>query len=120
MTLLYLFNISLSTGTFPDAWKVNIHHVPKSLSELSNISNYQPISLPSIIPEIFESIVTSKVMPVLVNIIVSDVIKVQLLTCLSYKILYLMPFRLELELTSFILIFLRDLIKSITRFYFQN
>lgn len=39
---------------------------------LSNISNYRPISIPSIIPKVFESIVAEKIIPVLANVIVDD------------------------------------------------
>jgi len=71
--LLYLFNLSLSTGTFPDAWQTSdIRPVPKSSSDLSNISNYRPISIPSIIPKVVESIVAEKFIPVLANVIVDD------------------------------------------------
>lgn len=44
--LLYLFCLSLSTEIFPDEWKTSIiRTIPKSSSNLSNISNYRPLSL---------------------------------------------------------------------------
>jgi Reverse transcriptase (RNA-dependent DNA polymerase) len=70
--LLFLFNLSLSTGIFPDAWKTSfIRPIPKS-QDLSNISNYRSISLLSLIPKIFESIVSNKILPDLNNVIIDD------------------------------------------------
>jgi hypothetical protein len=71
--LHYLFNLSLSLGIFPDYWKTSfIRPIPKSSSDLSNISNYRPISLLSLIPKLFESIVANKIFPVLNHVIIDD------------------------------------------------
>jgi len=70
LPLLHLFNLSLSTGIFLITWKTNfIRPIPKSSSDLSNISNYQTISLLSLIPKIFVSIVVIKVLIILNNVI---------------------------------------------------
>jgi len=71
--LHYLFNLSLSLGFFPDKWKTSfIRPIPKSSSDLSNIENYRPISLLSLIPKIFESIVANKVLSVFNHVIIDD------------------------------------------------
>jgi hypothetical protein len=73
--LLYftIFNLSLSSGIFPDGWKTSIIlPIPKtSYIDLSNISNYRPISLLSTAPKTFETIV-SDITPELDRIIVDD------------------------------------------------
>jgi hypothetical protein len=71
--LHYFFNLSLSLGIFPDYWKTSfIRPIPKSSSDLSNIANYRPISLLSLIPKLFESIVANKILPVLNHVIIDD------------------------------------------------
>jgi len=63
--LLHLFNLSLSSGYFPSCWKIS-HVTPiKKGNDLSNICNYRSISLISIIPKIFESLVSKKIYPIL-------------------------------------------------------
>ena len=52
-----LFNLSLSSGSFPDAWKMaRVVPIPKS-SDMSVPSNYRPISILSIISKILERVV---------------------------------------------------------------
>lgn len=71
--LAYLFNLSLSSGIFPDIWKTSfIRSIPKPSSDLSNITNYRPISLLSLIPKMFESLVANKILFELNNIIVDN------------------------------------------------
>ena len=53
-TLSRQFNLSLSSGCFPDSWKLaRVVPVPKS-SDLSSPSNYWPISILSILSKILE------------------------------------------------------------------
>ncbi|XP_046806162.1 uncharacterized protein LOC124419723 [Lucilia cuprina] len=56
--LTYLFNASLSNGYFPDFWKKS-YIIPLFKSgNRSNISNYRGIAKLSVIPKLFEQIVT--------------------------------------------------------------
>lgn len=59
--ITYLINLSLSTGTFPDCLK---HAVIKPLfkkGEKTEISNYRPISLLSVISKILEAVVKEQI-----------------------------------------------------------
>ena len=53
------FNNSVSTGIFPDIWKVSyIIHVFKTGDKRNSISDYRPVSKISLIPKIMESLIT--------------------------------------------------------------
>ena len=50
-SLTHLFNMSITTGCFPDAWKLaRVVPVPKA-NDMSNPSNYRPISIVSKVME---------------------------------------------------------------------
>jgi len=67
--LLYLFNMSLKSGVFPDKWKISyIKPIPKG-GDITLVTNYRPISIISIIPKLFESIVHKKIFPLFKDII---------------------------------------------------
>lgn len=63
--LLYIFNLSLSVGVFPQFWKIS-HIVPifKSGSR-KNISNYRGISILPTVAKLFEAILTDILTPLI-------------------------------------------------------
>nr|CAH8827471.1 unnamed protein product [Trichobilharzia regenti] len=59
--LLKLFSTSLSTGTYPDAWKTT-HITPRYKSgSRSSVMSYRPINLTSVISRVLEKIVKSAI-----------------------------------------------------------
>lgn len=70
--LHFLFNKSLHEGILPPIWKQSsITPIFKSGSR-SKVENYRPISILSSIPKLFESIITSKLYPLLNNILIEQ------------------------------------------------
>ena len=60
--LVKLFQLCLSTSTFPSCWKfAYIQPVPKK-GDRSNPSNYRPIALISCLSKVFESILNKKIL----------------------------------------------------------
>ena len=70
--LLYLFNLSLSSSVFPDKWKITyISPIPIE-GDNTQVTNYRPISIISIIPKLFESVVSKKLNPIFKSIIIDE------------------------------------------------
>ena len=57
--LVYLFNQSISLGTFPESWKIaTITPIPKT-GDLSRVTNWRPISIIPLKGEMMESLCNS-------------------------------------------------------------
>lgn len=59
--VLYFFNLYLSTDTFPNFWKSSFITSILKNSGVTSTTNYCSVSLHSIIPTIFESIILKKI-----------------------------------------------------------
>lgn len=67
--LTKLFNLSLSSGTFPSQWKTS-HVTPVFKNgDKSLVNNYRPISKFCIVSKLFESIVSNKIAPFIYGVV---------------------------------------------------
>lgn len=64
-----LFNKSLSSGTFPDVWKVSKIHPIYKKGDKSCVSNYRPVSILSALPKFFEKYVANNLSVIYRNMI---------------------------------------------------
>lgn len=70
--LFHIFNLSLSTGVFPDFWKVSFITPIFKTGDRSLVTNYRPISILSIIPKVFESLVCDFLTPRLDSLLIDQ------------------------------------------------
>ena len=60
--LAELFNMCLKESCFPDCWKVSlVVPVFKNVGERSTAKNYCPVSLLSVVSEVFEKLVNNRI-----------------------------------------------------------
>lgn len=64
-----LFNLSLSSGSFPTVWKKSFVVPIFKSGDKGKVCNYRPISKLSLIPKLFESLITKKLSNLLSNYI---------------------------------------------------
>jgi hypothetical protein len=70
--LFLIFNKSLSSGQFPEIWKIaHVTPIFKSGSTF-NVKNYRPISKLSVVSKVLESIVTDHLFEVFKNVIIPE------------------------------------------------
>jgi len=69
---LLLFNQSLATGIFPEKWKISYVSPVFKSGDISQVSNYRPISITFIIPKVLEVIVYKKISLLFKNIIIDE------------------------------------------------
>lgn len=61
--LLHIFNLALSTGVYPDRWKVTrVSPIPKS-HDASDVEEHRPIAILSSVAKLFESILNRLIAP---------------------------------------------------------
>lgn len=62
----------MTSGIFPEKWKVTYVLPISKDSNISQINNYHPIPIIFIIPKIFGSVVSKKIIPLFKSIIVDE------------------------------------------------
>lgn len=71
--LWILFNKSLANGSFPEIWKASfVIPIYKNSGSKNNVQNYRPISLMSLFPKVFESLMADFLNGIFRNVIVSQ------------------------------------------------
>jgi Reverse transcriptase (RNA-dependent DNA polymerase). len=67
--LTFIFNKSLDSGKFPDRWKLSYLSPIFKSGDKSGVKNYHPVCISSILPKLFENIVSKSLYPALSSII---------------------------------------------------
>ena len=70
--LWHIFNSSLRCGIFPTAWKTSLVTPVFKAGDHSDVKNYRPICKLSVLPKLFEEIVTEHATPLLTNVICDE------------------------------------------------
>ena len=70
--LWHIFNSSLSKGIFPTAWKSSIVTPVFKAGDHTDVRNYRPICKLSVLPKLFEELVTEYLTPCLTNVICDE------------------------------------------------
>ena len=70
--LWHIFNSSLENGIFPAAWKANLVTPVFKAGDRSEVRNYRPICKLSVMPKIFEEIITEHLTSNLTNVICDE------------------------------------------------
>lgn len=65
--LSHLFNIALSSGIFPRAFKRAIVHPVFKSGDRDSVSNYRPISVLTVLSKIFEKVLNSRLVSFLIR-----------------------------------------------------
>ena len=70
--LLKIYNLSLSTGIFPDLWKISLISPIFKNGDRSSIHNYRPVAIQSLFCKIFQSIVCKYLTENLSKLIIAE------------------------------------------------
>lgn len=89
------FNLSLPFGQFSKIWKSSFVKLTYKTSNISNVTNYRPISVLSTIAKFFESSIVPKLKILLNNSIIDDQLGFRLRMSTSPNILVFQSFHLN-------------------------
>ena len=70
--LWHIFNSSLDKGIFPEAWKTTLVTPVFKAGDRSDVRNYRPICKLSVMPKVFEELITEQLTPCLTKVICDE------------------------------------------------
>lgn len=70
--LVFLFNLSVSSGKYPNKWKSSFVTPVFKSGNISDVGNYRPVTKSSYIPKILDTLITNKITPLLKNIFIEE------------------------------------------------